>query len=276
MWPLTFATVTAALSCDESAPTAVVAAGTKATAVATASAATTEIRLLIYLPLDWWDTKAVRPIEAQCGVEARGDRVIRNDERESCLGRLRLVQLPVAEPGGQRLGVVHAQHDAAELVPGEVEHDCALSVVDVEERPPAVLAEAAALRRPERRRRESDPATRARPGGSVRPIETKRIVGVRDAHDAASVSRARRARRVADDERVLAAKSIRRLMARSYAATCRRPSCCYIRATAERRWSGSGDFQYGQWRCQPVGTCPWDLQGESSSQRRGPAERSRR
>ncbi len=42
--------------------------------------------------------------------------------------------------------------------------------------------------------------------------------------------------------------------------------------SAERRWSGSGDFQYGQWRCQPVGTCPWDLQGESSSQRRGPAD----
>ena len=45
-----------------------------------------------------------------------------------------------------------------------------------------------------------------------------------------------------------------------------------FRISAERRWSGSGDFQYGQWRCQPVGTCPWDLQGESSSQRRGLAE----
>ena len=42
-----------------------------------------------------------------------------------------------------------------------------------------------------------------------------------------------------------------------------------FRLSAERRWSGSGDFQYGQWRCQPVGACPWDLQGESSSQRRG-------
>ena len=29
-----------------------------------------------------------------------------------------------------------------------------------------------------------------------------------------------------------------------------------FRISAERRWSGSGDFQYGQWRCQPVGTCP--------------------
>jgi hypothetical protein len=32
-------------------------------------------------------------------------------------------------------------------------------------------------------------------------------------------------------------------------------------ATAERRWSDSGDFQYGQWRCQRVRACPRDLRG---------------
>jgi hypothetical protein len=32
--------------------------------------------------------------------------------------------------------------------------------------------------------------------------------------------------------------------------------------TAERRWSGVGDFEYGQWRCQLVEACPRDLDGE--------------
>ena len=31
--------------------------------------------------------------------------------------------------------------------------------------------------------------------------------------------------------------------------------------TAERRWSESGDFQYGQWRYQRVEVCPRDLRG---------------
>jgi hypothetical protein len=30
----------------------------------------------------------------------------------------------------------------------------------------------------------------------------------------------------------------------------------YISATAERRWSGSEIFKYGQWRYQRVGACP--------------------
>jgi len=29
--------------------------------------------------------------------------------------------------------------------------------------------------------------------------------------------------------------------------------------SAERRWSGVGDFKYGQWRYQLVETRPWDL-----------------
>ncbi len=33
----------------------------------------------------------------------------------------------------------------------------------------------------------------------------------------------------------------------------------YISATAERRWSGSEIFKYGQWRYQRVGACPRDL-----------------
>jgi hypothetical protein len=31
--------------------------------------------------------------------------------------------------------------------------------------------------------------------------------------------------------------------------------------TAERRWSGVGDFKYGQWRYQLVEACPRDLTG---------------
>ena len=70
--------------------------------------------------------------------------------------------------------VVHREDDAAVPVPGQVDHDRALAVVDVQERPAAVLAEAAALGRPERRRREADPEAEP-PGGSVRPIETAAI-----------------------------------------------------------------------------------------------------
>jgi hypothetical protein len=33
------------------------------------------------------------------------------------------------------------------------------------------------------------------------------------------------------------------------------------RITAERRWSGVGDFKYGQWRYQLVEVCPRDLTG---------------
>jgi hypothetical protein len=32
-------------------------------------------------------------------------------------------------------------------------------------------------------------------------------------------------------------------------------------STAERRWSESGDFQYGQWRYQRVEARPRDLRG---------------
>jgi hypothetical protein len=32
-----------------------------------------------------------------------------------------------------------------------------------------------------------------------------------------------------------------------------------VRLSAERRWSGVGDFKYGQWRYQLVETCPRDL-----------------
>jgi hypothetical protein len=32
-------------------------------------------------------------------------------------------------------------------------------------------------------------------------------------------------------------------------------------STAERRWSGVGDFQYGQWRYQLVEVCPRYLTG---------------
>jgi hypothetical protein len=42
-----------------------------------------------------------------------------------------------------------------------------------------------------------------------------------------------------------------------------------VRASAERRWSGVGDFEYGQWRYQLVEVCPRDLLGESPSQRGG-------
>ena len=45
--------------------------------------------------------------------------------------------------------------------------------------------------------------------------------------------------------------------------------------TAERRWSESGDFQYGQWRYQRVEACPRTY-GESPSQRRGHALRAAR
>ena len=34
-----------------------------------------------------------------------------------------------------------------------------------------------------------------------------------------------------------------------------------FRLTAERRWSGVGDFKYGQWRYQLVEVCPRDLTG---------------
>ena len=34
-----------------------------------------------------------------------------------------------------------------------------------------------------------------------------------------------------------------------------------VRATAERRWSGVGDFEFGQWRYQLVEACPRDLTG---------------
>ena len=34
-----------------------------------------------------------------------------------------------------------------------------------------------------------------------------------------------------------------------------------FRSTAERRWSGVGDFKYGQWRYQLVEVCPRDLTG---------------
>jgi hypothetical protein len=39
--------------------------------------------------------------------------------------------------------------------------------------------------------------------------------------------------------------------------------------SAERRWSGVGDFEYGQWRYQLVEVRPRDLDGESPSQRGG-------
>jgi len=42
-----------------------------------------------------------------------------------------------------------------------------------------------------------------------------------------------------------------------------------VRRSAERRWSGVGDFKYGQWRYQLVGACPRDLNRESPSQRGG-------
>jgi hypothetical protein len=34
-----------------------------------------------------------------------------------------------------------------------------------------------------------------------------------------------------------------------------------VRLSAERRWSGVGDFKYGQWRYQLVEACPRDLTG---------------
>jgi hypothetical protein len=34
-----------------------------------------------------------------------------------------------------------------------------------------------------------------------------------------------------------------------------------LELTAERRWSGVGDFKYGQWRYQLVEACPRDLTG---------------
>ena len=34
-----------------------------------------------------------------------------------------------------------------------------------------------------------------------------------------------------------------------------------VRTTAERRWSGVGDFEYGQWRYRLVEACPRDLTG---------------
>jgi hypothetical protein len=42
-----------------------------------------------------------------------------------------------------------------------------------------------------------------------------------------------------------------------------------LRLSAERRWSGVGDFKYGQWRYQLVEVRPRDLDGESLSQRGG-------
>src|SRR5204862_2618021 len=38
----------------------------------------------------------------------------------------------------------------------------------------------------------------------------------------------------------------------------------HFRLTAERRWSESGDFQYGQWRYQRVEVRPRDLRGIAS------------
>src|SRR5207244_13074923 len=38
-------------------------------------------------------------------------------------------------------------------------------------------------------------------------------------------------------------------------------AACYFSPTAERRWSGSEIFKYGQWRYQRVEACPPDLRG---------------
>jgi len=42
-----------------------------------------------------------------------------------------------------------------------------------------------------------------------------------------------------------------------------------VMTSAERRWSGVGDFKYGQWRYQLVEVRPRDLFRESLSQRGG-------
>ena len=44
--------------------------------------------------------------------------------------------------------------------------------------------------------------------------------------------------------------------------TALRPDrCAIVSASAERRWSGVGDFKYGQWRYQLVEVCPRNLTG---------------
>jgi hypothetical protein len=72
------------------------------------------------------------------------------------------------------LRLVDGEDDAPVPVAGEVENHGALAVVDVQERPGAVLAEAAALRGSEQRRRVADPE-RECPRRVLEPDETAPI-----------------------------------------------------------------------------------------------------
>src|SRR4029079_19600378 len=93
------------------------------------------------------------------------------------------------------------EDDAAVAVPGEVEHDGSLAVVDIEERPGPVLAAAAALGRAEGQERVADPEVEP-PGWVGKADRDGGDRRVRDSHLAGQEQRAGGAG-VADDERLV-------------------------------------------------------------------------